>query len=71
MNVEKFLWDVKVWTEQNNQQATALGFGSDGYWNWVVESSGKLCDYYKNDPLAINVMLGMWNYLLEIFGGRK
>ncbi len=68
MNYNQFFQDVTNWLNQNNQAAQKFGFGTHEYWQWVVESSGKLCDYYKNNPIAINIMLGLWNYLNEIGG---
>lgn len=66
MNYDQAFADIKKWIEQNNMMASKVKFGSDQYWNWVVTSSAKLCDYYHNNPIINNIMLGLWNYLLEI-----
>ncbi|QDK70328.1 hypothetical protein [Lactococcus protaetiae] len=53
MDYEKFFSDVAKWILECNSQAINLGFGNDGFWNWVVNSLGELCTKYNSEPLVM------------------
>lgn len=66
MNYDELFSDIKEWLKQNNLTAQKYGFNTNDYWRWVVKTSGELCNYYENKPVVINLMIGLWNYLIEV-----
>lgn len=43
---------VPEWMQASNQKAQEVGFGSDAYWMWAVDSIGKTCKRYNDDELV-------------------
>ena len=63
----KFMNEVVDWIEAQEDAAQRCGFGSVEYFNWVFESSGKLCDKYENHPFALRQMLMVFEHIDEAF----
>ena len=51
--------------EAQEDAAQRYGFGSVEYFNWVFESSGKLCDKYENHPFALRQMRMVYEHIDE------
>jgi len=63
----KFMNEVVDWIEAQEDAAQRYGFGSVEYFNWVFESSGKLCDEYENHPFVRRQMLMVFEHIDEAF----
>lgn len=63
----KFMNEVVDWIEAQEDAAQRYGFGSVEYFNWVFESSGKLCDKYENHPFALRQMRMVYEHIDEAF----
>ena len=61
----KFMNEVVDWIEAQEDAAQRYGFGSVEYFNWVFESSGKLCDKYENHPFALRQMRMVYEHIDE------
>lgn len=61
----KFMNEVVDWIEDQEDVAQRYGFGSVEYFNWVFESSGKLCDKYENHPFALRQMRMVYEHIDE------
>ena len=61
----KFMNEVVDWIEAQEDAAQRYGFGSVEYFNWVFESSGKLCDNYENHPFALRQMRMVYEHIDE------
>ncbi len=61
----KFMNQVADWIEAQEDAAQRYGFGSVEYFNWVFESSGKLCDKYENHPFALRQMRMVYEHIDE------
>lgn len=61
----KFMNEVVDWIEAQEDAAQRYGFGSVEYFNWVFESSGKLCDEYENHPFALRQMRMVYEHIDE------
>lgn len=61
----KFMNEVVDWIETQEDAAQRYGFGSVEYFNWVFESSGKLCDKYENHPFALRQMRMVYEHIDE------
>lgn len=61
----KFMNEVVDWIVEQESVAQKLGFGSVEYFNWVFESSGKLCDKYENHPFALRQMRMVYEHIDE------
>ena len=61
----KFMNEVVDWIEAQEDAAQRYGFGSVEYFNWVFESSGKLCDEYENHPFVRRQMLMVFEHIDE------
>lgn len=59
----KFMNEVVDWIEAQEDAAQRYGFGSVEYFNWVFESSGKLCDKYENHPFALRQMRMVYEHI--------
>ena len=67
----KFMNEVVDWIEAQEDAAQRYGFGSVEYFEWVFESSGKLCDKYENHPFVSRQMLMIFEYIDEVFKNQK
>lgn len=67
MDFHIFYQDVIKWMEANNQMISKYSIQSDTYWDWVVKSSGYMCNKYDNHQLVINQMMMLMNYLENIY----
>lgn len=67
----KFMNEVVDWIEAQEDAAQRYGFGSVEYFNWVFESSGKLCDEYENHPFVRRQMLMVFEHIDEAFKNQK
>ena len=61
----KFMNEVVDWIEAQEDAAQRYGFGSVEYFNWVFESSGKLCDKYENYPFALRQIRMVYEHIDE------
>ena len=61
----KFMNEVVDWIEAQEDAAQRYGFGSVEYFNWVFESSGKLCDKYENHPFALRQLRMVYEHIDE------
>ena len=61
----KFMNEVVDWIEAQEDAAQRYGFGSVEYFNWVFESSAKLCDKYENHPFALRQMRMVYEHIDE------
>lgn len=61
----KFMNEVVDWIEAQEDAAQRYGFGSVEYFNWVFESSGKLCDKYYNDNFVLKQVGFLWDHIDE------
>ena len=61
----KFMNEVVDWIKAQEDAAQRYGFGSVEYFNWVFESSGKLCDKYENHPFALRQMRMVYEHIDE------
>lgn len=50
--VEFFEVEIPNWMRQSNQVMARVGFATDDYWRWVVQSMGALCKKYSDDELV-------------------
>lgn len=62
---EQVFSDIAKWINEANARAASMGMQSDEYWQWVMESSGDLCNTYQNHDLVMMVMLDLVNWLEE------
>ena len=67
----KFMNEVVDWNEAQEDAAQRYGFGSVEYFNWVFESSGKLCDKYENHPFVRRQMLMVFEHIDEAFKNQN
>lgn len=67
----KFMNEVVDWIEAQEDAAQRYGFGSVEYFNWVFESSGKLCDKYENHPFALRQMRMVYEHIDEAFKNQN
>lgn len=65
LDYRKFMNEVVDWIEAQEDAAQRYGFGSVEYFNWVFESSGKLCDKYENHPFALRQMRMVYEHIDE------
>lgn len=70
MDYNAFFTEVANWIIQCNQQALKLGMQSQEFWDWVIYSSGEICNKYGNNKLAINQMVMLNEWLLDVSEGR-
>lgn len=71
LNYHEFLNQVADWIVEQEKVAQKFGFGSVEYFDWVFESSGKLCDEYENHPFVSRQMLMIFEYIDEVFKNQK
>lgn len=62
MDYRKFLQELADWMEASNQRLKQFGFDSDVYWQWVMQSSGELCNSYGNHPLCLEIMAAVLRF---------
>ena len=63
MDFHAFYLDVIKWMEANNQMVAQHTNQSDIYWEWVMNTSGYMCDKYDNHPLVKAQMNMLIDYL--------
>lgn len=71
MDYSKFYSEVALWIQQSNQNAIKHGFDSDTFWDWVVKSSGEMCNRYDNNELVILQMTMLIEWLEKVFNSTK
>lgn len=71
LDYHEFMNKVADWIVEQENVAQKFGFGSVEYFNWVFESSGKLCDEYENHPFVSRQMLMIFEYIDEVFKNQK
>lgn len=60
---EQVFADIARWINEANARAGSMGMQSDAYWQWVMVSSGDLCNKYQNHDLLMMVMLDLVKWL--------
>lgn len=58
-----FYNDIADWIYQQQEKAQSLGFGSPQYIDWIIASSGEICDKYYNDNFALKQMSFLWEHI--------
>lgn len=71
LDYHEFMNKVADWIVEQENVAQKLGFGSVEYFNWVFESSGKLCDEYENHPFVKRQMLMVFEHIDEAFKNQN
>lgn len=71
LDYHEFMNKVADWIVEQENVAQKFGFGSVEYFEWVFESSGKLCDEYENHPFVSRQMLMIFEYIDEVFKNQK
>lgn len=62
---------IPEWMASSNQKSQEVGFGSDAYWLWAVESIGRLCKQYNDDALVTEQFSLLFNWLEKQAEGIK
>lgn len=62
---------IPEWMVRSNQKSQEVGFGSDAYWLWAVESMGQICKQYNDDELVTEQFGLLFNWLEKQAGGTK
>lgn len=60
---EQVFSDIARWINEANARAGSMGMQSNEYWQWVMASSGDLCNKYQNHELVMMVMLDLVKWL--------
>nr|DAQ40175.1 MAG TPA: hypothetical protein [Caudoviricetes sp.] len=60
---------IPEWMVRSNQKSQEVGFGSDAYWLWAVESIGQVCKQYNDDELVTEQFSLLFNWLEKQAGG--
>jgi hypothetical protein len=63
MDYKAFFAEVVDWINKANQMASKHGIDSEAFWNWVVNSTGEICDKYQNNKLVIKQMSMLYEWL--------
>lgn len=71
MDYSKFYSEVALWIQLSNQNAIKHGFDSHVFWDWVVKSSGEMCNRYDNNELVILQMTMLIEWLEKVFNSTK
>lgn len=66
-----FSVEIPGWMARSNQKSQEVGFGSDAYWIWAVESMGQICKQYNDDELVTEQFGLLFNWLEKQAGGTK
>lgn len=64
-----FSVEIPDWMTSSNQKSQEVGFGSDAYWLWAVESIGQICKQYNDDTLVTEQFGLLFNWLEKQAGG--
>ena len=60
---------IPEWMTCSNQKSQEVGFGSDAYWLWAVESMGQICKQYNDDELVTEQFSLLFYWLEKQAGG--
>lgn len=60
---------IPEWMTCSNKKSQEVGFGSDAYWLWAVESIGQVCKQYNDDTLVTEQFGLLFNWLEKQAGG--
>ena len=71
MDYKQFFADVEKWIYECNNQATQLGFMTDGFWDWVVKSLEEFTNKYNNEKLAMKQASMLLEWLDELWKDMK
>ncbi|MGX6979103.1 hypothetical protein ACWN8V_07570 [Vagococcus elongatus] len=71
MDYDAFFKDVAMWINQSNQNQLKFGFGSDEFWEWVMFSSGEICNKYENKPIVLKQFNMLLSWLDEAYQNWK
>ena len=62
--IDFFEKEIPNWMRASNQKMQEVGFATDAYWHWVVQSMADVCNKYGNDDFVKN-QFGLIFDLLE------
>ena len=62
-----FFKDLLRWMRQSNQQAANFPITTDEYWDWALDSLGKLEVKYQRHPLVVKILTSVLEYQDENF----
>ncbi|MBP2621137.1 hypothetical protein ACVRXQ_12045 [Streptococcus panodentis] len=62
---------IPEWMQASNQKSQEVGFGSDAYWMWAVESMGQVCKQYNDDKLVTEQFSLLFSWLEKQAGGNN
>lgn len=71
MDYQKFYADVVSWINQSNQLAIRHGLDSNEFWDWVMRSTGEVCNKYDNNDLVKKQMTMLFHWLEDVYEGRR
>lgn len=71
MDYRSFFADVTEWMAESNKQLGQYSIDSQPYWDWVIHSTGQLCNKYGNHPLVIRQMSMLINWLDDAWKKSK
>lgn len=56
MDYSNFYGEIVQWINDANHNAGVMGFSSDSYWEWVIKSTGEICNKNNNQELVVRQM---------------
>lgn len=71
MDYDAFFKDVATWIKQSNYNQQRFGFDSDEFWEWVMFSSGEICNQYGNKPIVLRQFNMLLSWLEEAYKNWK
>lgn len=54
--------DIQQWMQESNKKSQQYPITSDGYWEWVIQSTGELGNKHNNHPLVIKFLSALIEY---------
>ncbi|WP_300784626.1 hypothetical protein [Streptococcus sp. 19428wC2_LYSM12] len=67
--IEFFEKEVPAWMRASNQKMQEVGFATDAYWQWCVQSMAEISMKYNNDRLVLNQFSIIFEWLEEKANG--
>ena len=71
MDYRSFFADVTEWMTESNNQIQQHSIDSQAYWDWVVHSTGELCNKYHNHELVKKQMSMLIDWLDSVWKKSK
>lgn len=67
MNYHAFFQDVISWMDNVNEVVKQHSIFTNEYWDYVIKTSGELCNKYGNHPLVVAQMGMLITYLDNVY----